>query len=642
MNGRIVIMMAMLLSLPVLFTGMSTGATGSGVQATVMFQFGNGETMSYTVTLPADNTTAIKATELACQNLSLSLNYTWGSYGAFVTQIGWEKNDYYGTGYYWHLMIWESMDYSWKVSSVGASSLKLKNGSVIAWLYTVDTPSWKPHNTVHMAPGYMDAWVAPRGNFNNTGVSYGNVTGDNIAWKFKGESAWGFSSTPVFSDGVIYIADSHALYALNMGGSELWNNTLGAAGYWGLASPAVYGNYVIIYSTNHTIRAFYRNNGTLAWATQIYGDAVTAPALGYYNKNPVLFYPTFVLNGTGSLYAIYADNGSIAWNVTLMGSSYFASPAVLGNSVVVSVGGIENTSLEWNAPYGVQCIAFNGSYMWNYSTASSVRSPPVIANNHIYVVTVGGNLLALNYNGTLAWKVEVGASTAPPAVHGTTIFVGNNSGGIMAISDSGTSGTVIWSHTLNGAVKAGLVYASGKIVAVTDTSNSEVYCYYANGTMAWNYSLGASSYAISSPVVVGSYLLVATNSGYLYAFTNNATVPAHGTMSVSKAVVGQPITVTVSAQETYMAVLYYRNTTGDEWHAVWMSYVNGEYVGYIPAQNNTGTVDLYVTLTDSSGTSSTTPTTQAVVTQAVPELNMGVFTALIIVALALFMWRKNH
>jgi hypothetical protein len=114
-----------------------------------------------------------------------------------------------------------------------------------------------------------------------------------------------------------------------------------------------------------------------------------------------------------------------------------------------------------------------------------------------------------------------------------------------------------------------------------------------------------------------------------------------GEIKVSNAVVGKPITVSVSADEVYLAVLYYRNTTGDEWHAVWMTYSGGEYVGIIPVQSESGTIELYVTLTDSSGAASTTPVTESTVSQEVPELSSLVPLVTVIFA-AMALLRKKH
>ena len=615
------------------------GVSGE-VNATVIFQFGNENTASYTVTLPSDNHTALKATELACANLSLTLNYSWGTYGALVNQIGWEKNDWSGTGYYWHLMVWSNKSYSWKVSNSGASNLNLTDGGVVAWLYTVDNPNWMPYDTVQVAPGYMNAWLTQRGDYNNTGVSHTHIIGDNIAWQFKGLSSYGFSSTPVVSHGIIYIADGSAMYALTMHGDDLWNSTSGAAGYWGMNSPIIYGKYVIIYSTNNTIRALYRDNGTVAWGFKINGAVTSSPVVAMVNKKPVLFAATYVSDSAGQLYAIYIENGTLFWNVSLMGSNYYGSPAIYNNTIIVPIGGIENSSYVWNAPYGVQAINFTGGYVWNYTSSSSVRTAPVVSGGHIYFDTAGGNLIALNVNGTIAWEMNIGPSTAPPAVYGNVVYVGNNTGGLYAIKDNGTSGTVLWQKNLNGPVKAGLLYVSGRIIAVTDTSNSSVYCLYSNGTLAWNFTPEPKNYILSSPVAVDSYLLIASNNGYLYALTENASLPSMGAMSVGNAVIGAPIKVSISASQTYMAVLYYKNTTGNEWHTVWMSYENGEYIGYVPSQSTTGTLAYYVTLTDSQGTSKTSQVQYTTVSSSVPELTIPVVALSILIIVAVVYRRK--
>ncbi len=617
----------------------SAESSQNSIEVTVLFQFGNQQVMSANVELPADNHTAILATELACEELGLDLNYSWSTYGAYVSQIGWEKNDWYGTGYYWHLMLWSNDSAKWVPSPTGASQVNMSYGGIIAWVYTVDNPSWLPYTGSLAYPGHYGVWSTPRGNMNGTGVgvgeSYVNYTPD-VVWKFKGQSSWGFSSTTVSGDGEIFIADSSGLYALNMNGSLIWNTTLGAAGYYGIASPVIFGNYVLIGTSDEYLRAFFVNNGTLAWQIYLGEDIASAPAVGIVNKIPTAFVATFKLNSVGRLYAVNILNGSIEWNLTLMGSAYFGNPAIYDGNIIVPIAGIEDSSYTWNAPYGIQCIAGNGTYLWNYSTSSSVRSSPAVENGNIYFVTVGGKLISLTQNGTLRWDLDVGSSVSSPAVSGRYIYLGNNNGTLYGIEDDGNFASIIWEDQLNGPVQGGVICFSNTVFAVTNTQNGTLYATFANGTPYWSIILQPADYILSSPIVADSYLLVASNNGYLYALGNNATYPSIGTILQSTAYVGSPVEIKVQAQEQYQAVLYYKNVTGDYYHAVWMSYENGYYVGYIPAQSTTGNVYYYITLVNSSGVTSTTSLRVAQILQPVPEFSSFAIIAVVLLLMVIF------
>ncbi len=631
----LVILALMLISL--IPSAHSTNAS-TDAEVTVIFQFGNQQVMSANIVLPQDNHTAIKATELAAQQLDLQLDYSWSSYGAYVYQIGWEENNWSGTGYYWHLMVWQNGSYEWQNSNVGASSLILHNGEVISWVYTADNPNWVPYEGSLAYPGHYNVWATPRGNINNTATGFYNVTASDLIWKFKGQSQWGFSSTPVFGDGRVFVADDNGLYALGINGELIWNNSKGAAGYYGIASPTLYGNYVIIGTLDRYVRAFYINNGTVAWETYIGEDITSAPVVDIVNKVPMVFVATFNLNSTGKLYALYLENGTIAWNLTLMGSNYFGIPAINGGKIIVPIAGIEDTNYNWEPPYGIECINENGTYAWNYTTSSSVRSTPAIESGRIYFVTTGGELISLSMNGSEIWSYPIGTSTSSPSIHNGIIYVGNYSGYLCAIEDEGASASLMWDVKLNGPVQAGVVYSSGKIIAVTNTNDGTLYVFNSTGYKILNYTPQPENYILSSPVIADSYVLVASNNGYLYAFGNNSTLPQINSVFHETAYVGQPIRVLVNTTQEYQAILYYKNVSGDEYHAVWMNYTNGEYVGYIPPQNTTGIVYYYVTLVDSNGNSRSSSVQTAQVNQEVPEFS---YIPVLIIALVAILLIRN-
>ena len=602
-------------------------------RVTVIFQFSNGESMSTMVVLPGDNHTALKATELACEELNLYLNYTWSTYGAFVNQIGWERNDF-NEGYWWHLMVWENDSYAWAVSQIGASSLSLNYGDVIAWVYTVDDSNWRPYTDAYAQPGHYNVWATPRGNFNNTGIVRAEIYGKDVVWKFKGESPWGFSSTPVVAHGMIFIADSAGLYALNLNGSLIWNNSKGAAGGYGIASPVVYGNYVIIGTNDEYLRAFYTNNGTVAWEFYLGEDVTSSPVIGIVNKYPVVFVTTFSLNEPGKIYAVNLTNGYGLWNLTLFGSNYFGMPAITKGKIYVPIAGIEDNSYQWNPPYGIQCIDVYGHYLWNLTLESSIRSSVVIEDNTLYFVSVGGNLSALNLTTlTFKWNYTIGKSTVSPAVSNGIIYVANDNGNVYAIADNGNYASLLWESEVNGAVKASPLYANGKIVIVTDNPSSTIYVFTKDGSEVWNYTPEPENYIISSPAIADSYLLISSNNGYLYAFSDNSTLPRIEGIYEENAYVGKSIKILLETSRQYQAILYYRNVSGDRFQAIWMNYTGEKYVGYIPPQYLEGNVYYYITIVNSTGVVKTTKIHIITVSQEIPELEYYPLIIILVVML---------
>lgn len=594
------------------------GDTESGeIRATVIIEFGNHEDMSYTVILPQDNHTALKATELACENLSLYFH--WCS-GGFVDQIGWEKNDWYNSGYYWHLLVWENDSYGWKMSTVGASSLNLSDGDCIAWIYSVDDISWQPWTMPAEIVGHYTSFSSMRGNLNNTGEEDAYILGNNILWKFKSQSSWGFSSTPIFYRGFIFIADSSNLYALNANGSLIWNNSKGAAGAWGISSPTAFGDYVIIGTSDKYIRAFYINNGTIAWEHYIGEDVASSPVVDIVDKYPVVFVATFNFNSNGNLYALNLTDGKELWNLTLMGSNYLGMPAISNGKIYVPIAGIEDSNYNWNPPYGIQCIDEHGNYLWNLSIDSSIRSSPVIKDDTIYFVTAGGNLSTVDLTShTFKWNYTIGSSTSSPAIHGNVLYVANDDGDVYAIEDDGNYAKKLWHKKVNGTVKASVLYAHGKIAVVTDTSSSEVYVFSADGHELWNYTPKPANYILSSPIIADSLLLIASNNGYLYALTDNSSLPKIEDIEISNAYVNSTIKISFSSGEEYQAILFYRNDTEDKYHAIWMSYQNGRYVGYIPPQKE-GKVYFYISVVSPTGEMRTTSIHEFSVINPIPEL----------------------
>ena len=77
------------------------------------------------------------------------VDYTIGQYGAFVNGINGVYSDWSGSGTWWSFWYWDSSSSTWKLSEVGPSLYKLKDGDTIAWVYT---KGWPPEDTPQYVP----------------------------------------------------------------------------------------------------------------------------------------------------------------------------------------------------------------------------------------------------------------------------------------------------------------------------------------------------------------------------------------------------------------------------------------------------------------------------------------------------------
>ena len=603
---------------------------------TVVIQFGNGEVLSQNVILPTNNTTALKATQLACENLSLDFHYKWyASWGGFVNQIGWEKNK---LGYSWFLYNWVNNSAKWNESG-GASSMHLKNGDTITWVYGSYDSSYRPMVEPMSLPGHYSISLSYRGNNNNTAYYQRSVLANTTAWRFYG-SHWGISSTPAIAYGLLFEADASGIYAIGSGGTMLWNNSLGSTYQ---SSPAVLGNMVYIGTTDGYIRAFYVDNGTMAWERKISDEPVAAsPKTDIVNGRYMVIIGTYNSSAPwGKLFAFSANSGAELWNTTLDSGVYMGTPAIGAGHVIVPLAGkYDSSTYSFSAPYGIVCVnESNGAVEWNITTTQATKYTPILDNNTIYA-PVGDELMALNFTGGELWNITLNGTVTAPASHNGVIYVGtminNSAGQIYALRNK----IRLWNATVNGPLQGGVVVAGHTIIGVTNSKNSTIFWVNeSSGKVIASYAAPGLSYVLATPVIYDSMLLVPSGSGQLLALANNALINAS---AVSNAHIGASIPVKVKSTQTYQAYLYYRNSTNSMFKAIKMNYdsSSGEYVGLIPAQNSSCVLQYYVVLYNQDGTTQQSKTSDITVSQAVPELNYALLIVGIIAMVGVAARRK--
>ncbi len=248
-------------------------------------------------------------------------------------------------------------------------------------------------------------------------------------------------------------------YALYPNGTQKWY--IGGKGK--ASSPAIASDGTIIYSDmGGKITSLYPNNGTIKWSYQTGDTITTSPAIaqdgtiycssfdGYlYALNPngtlkwrFLFHawewshgsPTIAADGTiyfgaddDYLYAVN-PNGSLKWK--LRTGAFSQSPALDKNGIIY-IGTV------WN---WVDAVYPNGTMKWSFNLGSGdtwLSSIAISKEGTLYVgvqdggaYVGGGDILALNPNGTQLWRKRIGtafAESAPCIGKDGTVYIGSSS-----------------------------------------------------------------------------------------------------------------------------------------------------------------------------------------------------------------------
>ena len=166
---------------------------------------------------------------------------------------------------------------------------------------------------------------------------------------------------------------------------------------------------------------------------------------------------------------------------------------------------------------------------WRFPTDGQVWSTPVVANGVVYFGSMDRHIYALSLaegldqSSRLLWKYKTGgAIVAKPLVMdgplGKMVVVGAFDRKMYALKANTTNpqGELVWDKPFKGDewFWAGAITDGDTIYAAT--MGSTVYALDKGGSLLWEKHLEEGSPIVSTPVVVGDDLVVATDEGKLY------------------------------------------------------------------------------------------------------------------------------
>jgi len=288
-----------------------------------------------------------------------------------------------------------------------------------------------------------------------SGYLYALHSNGSLKWRFACQHFGGsFTSTPCIGpDGTIYIGSwDHYFYAINPDGTLKWKKEIGTT----TSSPAVDSNGAIYTGTMGNMIYAFNQDGTVKWSYRTDYKITSDPAIADDGT-------VYIGSGDGYLYAMN-PNGTVKWKFET--GHYIKGPPSIDEDGTIYIGSYDgnlyallpNGTMKWQCPGAAtettpaigpdgtiyvgddKLYAINpwdGSYKWNLSLGYDQdifqSSPAASADGIIYVgthidETKGGDLIAVNQDGTLRWRIRLTSSgwvdSSPCIGSDGTVYIG--------------------------------------------------------------------------------------------------------------------------------------------------------------------------------------------------------------------------
>ena len=296
-----------------------------------------------------------------------------------------------------------------------------------------------------------------------------------------------------------------------------------------ISSPLVVGDAVYVGSTDGSLYAVDRANGTQRWKFDSKGPISSSPA--FHNGL------VYVSSMDGLIYAVDAASGQSKWTFATKGERRFTAPGIHGaiprtermpdpfdvftSSPTVANGVVYIGSGDQNV-YALD--ASTGALRWTFNTGDVVHASPAVSNGVVVIGSWDRNLYALDaQTGREKWRYTTGNDTviynqigiaSSAAIANGAVFVGGRDGKFHSVDFA--TGKPRWVHNNNGgwtiaspAVRNGIVYfptSDGTRFKALDVNTGEA-----------KLNLQNKAVSFSSPAIIGEVAFYGTSDGYLNA-----------------------------------------------------------------------------------------------------------------------------
>ncbi len=294
----------------------------------------------------------------------------------------------------------------------------------------------------------------------------------------------------------------------------------------GWSGVAVSGGDLFFGSMDGKLIALDSSSGNPRWQVSLEGSAEggigcagPAAGVGIYGTPLVAGDLVFVSAYNGRLYAINTDSGALRWVYPHEGNlePLAGGPALAGDRVYF--GSFDGKVYALNVA--------TGEKEWQFETGDEIWATPVVDGDRLYIGSFDNKLYALDTeDGSQVWTFKAdGAFVSMPLVYNGTVYVGSLDRHFYALDAA--DGSLLWSFPANDEEQS---RPGSWFWASAVAYNNAIYAPCLDG---WVYVLDAESGlkitefdlgspVAASPVLAGSYIVVAAEDGRLHVIDGDS------------------------------------------------------------------------------------------------------------------------
>ncbi|WP_420136690.1 PQQ-binding-like beta-propeller repeat protein [Sphingomonas sp.] len=291
-------------------------------------------------------------------------------------------------------------------------------------------------------------WTQPGGNATKSMGNPALPAALHQAWSATikgGDIAQRIGSTPVISDGKLFIIDADAVVHAFDGatGAHVWQTSIDGvkrdkAVLFG-GGVSVEAGKVYATTGRGDAVALEAATGKLLWKVRPAGPLRGAPAIGGGN--------IYVLTQDNQILALNPATGATLWTVsaTLQTSAVFGvgGPAIAQGTVVAGFSSGELSALRFeNGRIVWQDQLSRTSISTSVSAISDIDASPVVDQGKVYAIGLGGRMVAMDLvSGQRLWELTIGGINTP-WLAGEWLFVMTDEAKLICIAR--TTGKIRW------------------------------------------------------------------------------------------------------------------------------------------------------------------------------------------------------
>ncbi|NQV41899.1 MAG: PQQ-binding-like beta-propeller repeat protein [Candidatus Marinimicrobia bacterium] len=209
-----------------------------------------------------------------------------------------------------------------------------------------------------------------------------------------------------------------------------------------------------------------------------------------------------------SIVDLYSTHANFIERIPLADSTHFWHRLALGEKISLDSLSLPYPDYSENDTSGVEIV-------WQYKTGSLITSAPTVANDQVYVSTVGGELMALDIrSGQVNWSWQAGGAIhSTPAVKGKRVVIGSVDSTISCVSSK--NGELLW-QTQSSAPVFSSALIDGRKVYIGNGDGDFQALNLRNGKQKW-VSHAGTGYIETKPVLTQGKIIYGAWDESIYA-----------------------------------------------------------------------------------------------------------------------------